>query len=89
MGHPDGSTISNYNALNGPLNAMFAGPKEKRNEAQSLITAVGFRGLYVGPIRYSRNLEAMAELWVHLIVGPGGFTEEDWGLNCALQVVGR
>ena len=35
--------------------------------------AVGFKPFYVGPIRYARNLEAMAELWIHMAIpGLGG-----------------
>jgi predicted dinucleotide-binding enzyme len=41
--------------------------------AESVVAAVGFKPCYVGPIRYSRNLEAMAELWIHMAIpGLGG-----------------
>jgi predicted dinucleotide-binding enzyme len=37
------------------------------------IAESGFKPFYVGPIRYSRNLEAMAELWIHMAIpGLGG-----------------
>ncbi len=41
--------------------------------AESVVAAVGFKPFYVGPIRYARNLEAMAELWIHMAIpGLGG-----------------
>eukprot|EP00984_Skeletonema_dohrnii_P016145 scaffold7114_cov98-Skeletonema_dohrnii-CCMP3373.AAC.3 len=44
-----------------------------RATAEAVVTAVGFKPFYVGPIRYSRNLEAMAELWIHMAIpGLGG-----------------
>jgi predicted dinucleotide-binding enzyme len=52
---------------------LFCGPSEN-DEALGLVTevvsAVGFKPYYVGPIRYARNLEAMAELWIHLAIPP-------------------
>ena len=52
---------------------LFCGPSENE-EALCLVTevvaAVGFKPHYVGPIRYARNLEAMAELWIHLAIPP-------------------
>lgn len=41
--------------------------------AEEVVKAVGFKPFYVGPIRYARNLEAMAELWIHMAIpGLGG-----------------
>lgn len=41
--------------------------------AESVVAAVGFKPFYVGPIRYARSLEAMAELWIHMAIpGLGG-----------------
>eukprot|EP00986_Skeletonema_menzelii_P015803 scaffold12700_cov142-Skeletonema_menzelii.AAC.13 len=41
--------------------------------AEAVVAAVGFKPFFVGPIRYSRNLEAMAELWIHMAIpGLGG-----------------
>lgn len=50
---------------------LFAGPSEAEDaEGYRLVTRVladcGFHPRYVGPLRYSRNLESMAELWVHM-----------------------
>jgi predicted dinucleotide-binding enzyme len=61
----DGSKIPNRDASKGPLNMLFAGNKDKEAEAAAVVAAVGFRPIYVGPIKYSRNLEAIAELWIH------------------------
>ena len=54
---------------------------EFKSVALSIVEAVGFKPRYVGPIRYARNLEAIAELWIHLAVPPAGDTKEDWGRN--------
>jgi len=55
---------------------LFAGGRlddlETRSIVEGLIRAVGFKPFYVGPIRYARNLEAMAELWIHMAVPPLG-----------------
>ncbi len=52
---------------------LFCGTSENE-EALGLVTevvsAVGFKPYYVGPIRYARNLEAIAELWIHLAIPP-------------------
>ena len=47
-----------------PLDMMFAGSPDAASKAimSTVISAVGFHPVYVGPIRYSRNLEAIAEL---------------------------
>ncbi|KAL7542069.1 hypothetical protein ACHAXR_011735 [Thalassiosira sp. AJA248-18] len=40
---------------------------------EEVVKGVGFKPFYVGPIRYARNLEAMAELWIHMAIpGLGG-----------------
>ena len=44
---------------------------------------------YVGPIRYARNLEALAELYIHLELPMAGFTKECWGKGFAFQVIER
>eukprot|EP00602_Paraphysomonas_sp_CaronLab_P009657 CAMPEP_0185023132 /NCGR_PEP_ID=MMETSP1103-20130426/5826_1 /TAXON_ID=36769 /ORGANISM="Paraphysomonas bandaiensis, Strain Caron Lab Isolate" /LENGTH=472 /DNA_ID=CAMNT_0027555569 /DNA_START=99 /DNA_END=1517 /DNA_ORIENTATION=+ len=80
IANPTGSDIPGYDSsIRGPLKMLFAGPKEQQVNAAEIISAVGFTPLYVGPIRYSRNLEAMAELWVHLALPPVGETTENWG----------
>jgi predicted dinucleotide-binding enzyme len=55
---------------------LFAGGASddvaKTSIVEGVIRAVGFKPFYVGPIRYARNLEAMAELWIHMAVPPLG-----------------
>jgi len=53
---------------------MIAGDPdtESRAIAEQVVAAVGFKPFYVGPIRYARNLEAIAELWIHMAVPPLG-----------------
>lgn len=49
---------------------FFCGAPEDMDLAAQVIAAVGFNPFYVGPIRYARNLEAMAELWIHSAIPP-------------------
>jgi 8-hydroxy-5-deazaflavin:NADPH oxidoreductase len=44
--------------------------EESLETVREVISAVGFNPIYVGPIRYARNLEAMAELWIHCAIPP-------------------
>ena len=44
--------------------------KEAFALAADAIFAVGFKPYYVGPIRYARNLEAIAELSIHCAIPP-------------------
>jgi hypothetical protein len=48
----------------GILDMMYAGTADPAARATmaAVISAVGFHPVYVGPIRYSRNLESIAEL---------------------------
>ncbi|KAH7617218.1 hypothetical protein Ndes2526B_g07811 [Nannochloris sp. 'desiccata'] len=71
------------------LTMLFAGSddKVKRGVVEDVIAGVGFEPAYVGPIRYARNLEAMAELWIHLGLDGVGETKENWGRNFHFQVV--
>jgi predicted dinucleotide-binding enzyme len=71
------------------LTILFAGPdnKVKKEVVEDVIAGVGFEPAYVGPIRYARNLEAMAELWIHLGLDAAGETKEQWGRNFHFQVV--
>jgi len=48
------------------------GDEASRKIAEDVVKAVGFKPFYVGPIRYARNLEAIAELWIHMAVPPLG-----------------
>ncbi|CAD7704354.1 unnamed protein product [Ostreobium quekettii] len=82
MHAPDGS------AINGQQLAMlYAGAPEKKDVAEELVRASGFEPAYVGPIRYARNLEAIAELWIHLSMKVMGQTDEDWGKNFHFQAI--
>jgi len=53
---------------------MIAGDPDAESRAivEEVVTAVGFKPFYVGPIRYARNLEAIAELWIHMAIPPLG-----------------
>ncbi|CAI7742206.1 unnamed protein product, partial [Closterium sp. NIES-54] len=56
-----------------PIAMLFAGSEDAaaKETATKIISAVGFRPEYVGPLRYARNLESFAELWVHLALKQG------------------
>ena len=57
-----------------------------RRIAEEVVKGVGFKPFYVGPIRYARNLEAMAELWIHMAIpGLGG---RDAGRNFWFSISG-
>lgn len=66
---------------------LFAGPPQQKDAAADVVAGVGFVPKYVGPIRYARNLDAIAELWVHLSIPQAGETPEFWGRNFHFQVV--
>ena len=53
---------------------MIAGDPDEtsRKIVEEVVAGVGFKPFYVGPIRYARNLEAIAELWIHMGVPPLG-----------------
>ncbi len=53
---------------------MIAGDPDEasRKIAEEVVAGVGFKPFYVGPIRYARNLEAIAELWIHMAIPPLG-----------------
>eukprot|EP00977_Amphora_coffeiformis_P006603 scaffold1424_cov168-Amphora_coffeaeformis.AAC.16 len=51
---------------------LIAGDESARATAEDVVRGVGFKPFYVGPIRYARNLEALAELWIHMAVPPLG-----------------
>ena len=61
---------------------MYAGPDK---DIAPIVAAVGYRPIYVGPIRYARNLEAIAELWIHCAVPPlaGNYLGRDWTFGIA------
>lgn len=82
MDHADGSHITGQQ-----LTMMFAGGPDRRAEVEEVIAAVGFKPVYVGPIRYARNLEALAELWIHLAVPNVKGQTEHWGRDFHFQVM--
>jgi predicted dinucleotide-binding enzyme len=53
---------------------MFAGDADEASLqiVEDIIKGVGFKPFYVGPIPYARNLEAIAELWIHMAIPPLG-----------------
>jgi predicted dinucleotide-binding enzyme len=61
---------------------LFAGPD---NGIANVIATIGFKPIYVGPIRYARNLEAMAELWIHCAIPPlpANYLGRDWTFKLA------
>ncbi|KAI8473334.1 MAG: hypothetical protein J3K34DRAFT_411055 [Monoraphidium minutum] len=76
-------------AERGPITMLFAGAPERKDAVAEVITDVGFDPRYVGPIRYARNLEALAELWIHTGIGGAGLNPGvEWGRGFAFQVVG-
>lgn len=86
MPHGDGATIEGWSG--GQLSMLYAGGPDKRDVAERIISDIGWRPVYVGPIRYARNLEALAELWIHLYKPPNGIAGTWWGLNFHFQPVG-
>jgi 8-hydroxy-5-deazaflavin:NADPH oxidoreductase len=62
---------------------MYAGPDK---DIANLIATIGYRPIYVGPIRYARNLEAMAELWIHCAIPqlPGN----NLGMGWTYKIIG-
>lgn len=61
---------------------MYAGPDK---DIAPIVASIGYRPIYVGPIRYARNLEAIAELWIHCGVPPlpGNYLGRDWSFAIA------
>ena len=91
MKHPEGSALGGNGGEREREDMLVAGdPREPfLDVALAVVTAVGFIPRYVGPIRYARNLEAIAELWVHLAVPPVGETGvETWGRAWSFKVAG-
>jgi 8-hydroxy-5-deazaflavin:NADPH oxidoreductase len=66
------------------VDMLYAGPDE---EIGTIIAAVGFIPRYVGPLRYARNLEAMAELWIHCAIPP--LPAANWGRDWTFGVAGN
>ena len=64
---------------------MYAGPDK---DIAPIVASIGYRPIYVGPIRYARNLEAIAELWIHCAVPPlqGNYLGRDWTFGIAGNV---
>lgn len=61
---------------------LFAGPDK---DIADVIATIGYKPIYVGPIRYARNLEAMAELWIHCAIPPlpANYLGRDWTFKLA------
>jgi len=74
---PDGS-VSGCAAPEDMLVAGDLDPAAKE-KALALVKAAGFRPRFCGPIRYARNLEAIAELWIHLSAPIIGDSKDCWG----------
>jgi 8-hydroxy-5-deazaflavin:NADPH oxidoreductase len=87
LGNPDGSLVPGRADSLGPLKMLYCGPLEQREAAAQIIYAVGFHPVYVGTIRYARNLEAIAELWIHLAI-PGVGSSENWGMGFHFEPTG-
>jgi predicted dinucleotide-binding enzyme len=53
---------------------MIAGDPDEASIkiVEEIFKGVGFKPFYVVPMRYARNLEAIAELWIHMAVPPLG-----------------
>jgi predicted dinucleotide-binding enzyme len=64
------------------VDMMYAGPDDG---IADVVAAMGYKPYYVGPIRYSRNLEAIAELWIHCAVPPlpANYLGRDWTFGIA------
>lgn len=71
-----------------PVQMMFAGPADAqpRRTVEGLISDIGFQPVYLGPIRYARNLEAMGELWIHHSVPTAGCSHEHYGSLFSFQL---
>jgi hypothetical protein len=63
---------------------LFAGPDAA---IANVIAMIGYNPIYVGPIRYARNLEAMAELWTNCAISqlPANYLGLDWTFKLAGQ----
>ncbi|KAL6757504.1 hypothetical protein V8C86DRAFT_2624335 [Haematococcus lacustris] len=81
MEHPDGSLVDGKQH-----SMMFAGGPEGRDIAEQVIAAAGFKPVWVGPIRFARNLEALAELYIHLCVPGLTSGAPHWGHSWAFEV---
>ncbi|KAG5178099.1 hypothetical protein JKP88DRAFT_169397, partial [Tribonema minus] len=86
MSHGDGSGFAGWTG--GQLSMMYAGGPEKNDRVATLIKAMGWIPAYVGPNRYARNLEALAEMWIHVSVPEAGSTPVSWGRRFVFQPVG-
>eukprot|EP00245_Coleochaete_scutata_P007539 TRINITY_DN22989_c0_g1_i1.p1 TRINITY_DN22989_c0_g1~~TRINITY_DN22989_c0_g1_i1.p1 ORF type:complete len:251 (-),score=31.75 TRINITY_DN22989_c0_g1_i1:288-1040(-) len=65
------------------LDMLYAGPAEgpAKETAEKIISDVGFMPVWVGPQRAARNLESIAELWIHMALKYG------FGRNFAFGIV--
>lgn len=63
---------------------MYCGPDE---DIKEVVAAVGFTPYYMGGIRYARNLEAIAELWIHCAIPP--LPANNLGRDWTFAIVGN
>ena len=84
MAAADGSRITGQR-----LTMLIAGAEDQasRRVVEAVVEGVGFLPEWVGPIRYARNLEAIAELWIHLGLPSAGLTKVVWGRDFHFQVI--
>ncbi|KAJ8598360.1 hypothetical protein CTAYLR_003026 [Chrysophaeum taylorii] len=87
IAHPEGAA----SGVSVQEDMLVAGDEtpDKRDLAMAVVKAAGFRPHFVGPIRYARNLEAIAELWIHLSAGIIGESNEDWGRGFNFGIIGH
>ncbi len=64
MADPSGPVVSSTTGTSAPMDMLYAGASDlaARATMAEVIAAVGFHPVYIGPIRYARNLESIAEL---------------------------
>lgn len=56
-------------------------------QVDEIIRGVKFSPFRVGPIHYARNLEAMAEMWIHMAVPGIPHTDVKLDGNFAFELV--
>ena len=66
---------------------LFCGSPDQKELVHAVVAAVGFKPYYVGPIRYARNLEAIAELWIHCAIPP--LPAADFGRDWTFGIAGN
>lgn len=77
--------LANAKEASSLMDMFYCGPD--REGIVDIVEAVGFKPRYVGPIRYARNLEAMAELWFHCASEP--LDGEQFGRVWGFAIAGK